>query len=250
VLFAEENQAQIVHLALDDVSCKKGDLKHLAEFTFSVGNVRNVGFENLEQDGVEMKVKINKFCTTKIKKSLFNSSISKTTRYDDSSNKENINLDNSERIEFNIDTDNENTTIRKPRMISDENYDESDIEEGPRFSKSRARKRSSSVISKKTPRNCTQMKLKIRRPNQVGIDTILDKKFTQMSSVMKPPTCHLSRKNFRSSFSIHASNGAKIKGDLSSCNIPRSHRYSFRSTDTKSQIINSSCTVDKYSSLK
>lgn len=250
VLFADENQAQIVHLALDDVSCKKGNLNHLAEFAFSVGDIRNVGFESLEQDGVEMRVKINKFCTTKIKKSMFDSSISKTSRYDNSSNKENVNFDNLERIEFDVDTDNENITMRKPRETADENYDESDVEEGPRFSKSRARKRSSSLISKKTPRNSTQMKLKIRRPNQTGIDTILDKKFTQMSSVMKPPTCHLSRKNFRSSFSIHASNGAKIKGDLSACGIPRPHRYSFRSTDTKSQIINSSCTVDKYSLLK
>jgi hypothetical protein len=33
-LNADENQAQVVYIELDDISCKKGNIKHLLEYSF------------------------------------------------------------------------------------------------------------------------------------------------------------------------------------------------------------------------
>lgn len=94
------------------------------------------------------------------------------------------------------------------------------------------------------------MRLNTRRPPKVGIDSILDRRLSGITGLIKIPSSQKSDRSFRSSFSIHASACAKIKGgDLSACNIPKPHRYSFRSTDTKSQIVDSA-NVDKYTVLK
>lgn len=52
---------------------------------------------------------------------------------------------------------------------------------------------------------------------------------------------------------MHAENGAKMAGDLSTMNISKAHRYSFRSIgsmDSHSQILDSTGQIDKYSLLK
>jgi hypothetical protein len=250
VLFADENQPQIVHVALDDISCKKGNIKHLFSHSFSVADIRNVGYEKLDQDGVEITFKVTKYCTTKIKKSMFNSCIARKPMKYESDDKENVNTENLERIEFDIDTDNESIGVKRYTLVSDENYNESEVEEGPRFSKSKARNRSSSLIHKKTPRNSSSnLKVKTRRPTPVGMDSILDRRLSSVNQLINIPSSQKSNKTFRSSFSIHTGNSIKIRSDLSGCNIPRPNRNSFRSTDTKSQLIDSAG-LDKYTLLK
>jgi hypothetical protein len=194
-----------------------------------------------------MSIKINKFCTTNLKKSKFNTSLCKQPRHERIGNKENINTDNLERIEFNVDTDSESLKVYKHK-VQDGDYDESEVEEGLRFSKSKAKQRSSSFICKKTPRNSSHNRLKVRRATPVvGIERITDRRLSESNSFHK---AQLPQRSFRTNFSVHASNGDKIRNGLSGCNIPRPQRFSFRSTESKSHIINSSNTTDKYSLLK
>ena len=115
----------------------KGAINHLFTHTFSVANVRNVEFIKVEKEGVKITIKVNKYCTAKIKQNLFNSliykQISSYTKSDDD-NKENLNI--------------ANINPRRLTATHDEDYLESEVEEGERFSNSRARKRSGSLISK------------------------------------------------------------------------------------------------------
>lgn len=118
----------------------------------------------MEQDGIELNLKISKFCTKTVRKSMFNASLARNKRYDTemSDNKENINTENLSRIEFQVeDSDYESVQIKKFEL-QDGDFEESEVEEGPRFSRSKARHRSSSVISKKTPRNDSNLKFRTR----------------------------------------------------------------------------------------
>lgn len=159
-----------------------------------------------------MSIKINKFCTTSLRKSSFNTSLAKRSRQERNSNKENINTENLEKIEFDIDTDTESIIVHR-YTVQDGDYDESEVEEGLRFSKSKAKQRSSSFICKKTPRNSSHNRLKVRRATPVcAIDRIIDRRLSESNSFIKeqPP-----QRSVRTNFSIHASNGDKIRNGLS-----------------------------------
>lgn len=247
-LFAADNQPQVITLSIDDISCKKGDIRHLITHSFSVASIRNVGYERIELDGVNLEIKINKYCTTKIKQGNFNSCLYRKISQGIINNKENINTVNLNRVEVDIDTDKETLKLKKQSTAPDGDYDESEVEEGTRFSQSKARKRSSSLISKKTPRN-SNIKIEKRRPTPMGIDNIINKKMKGFDKIFRAPSTQKSERSYRSSFSHYTSNGAVSKNDFSTCGIPKPKRFSFRSTDTKSQVIDNS-QGDKYALLK
>ena len=154
------------------------------------------------------------------------------------------------KIEFNINTDNESVLVKRV-VTQDGDYDESEVEEGPRFSKSKAKKRASSTIPKKTPRNSSNSKFRSNRnTHQSGINCLINRKFSESNSFMRPPSVQKTHRSFISNFSLHSSNISRIKNDLSRCNIPKPHRYSFRESNSNSNIVNISGNIDKYSLLK
>ena len=97
-----------------------------------------------------------------------------------------------------------------------EDYEESEVEEGPRFSKSTARNRSTSTISKKTPRNSSNIRLRLKRETQNGgIDSIISRRLSESHGVLKPPSAHQTHRSFRSNFSLHSSNINRMKNSYS-----------------------------------
>lgn len=90
----------------------------------------------------------------------------------------------------------------------------------------------------KTPRNCN-LKIKQKLYAPAMINNLVEKKVQNLSNVFRAPSTQKSDKNYRSSFSLYASNGSIIRNEASGCNIPRPLRYSFRNSDSKSNIIDS-----------
>lgn len=81
----------------------------------------------------------------------------KTTKFSFDDDKENVNVDNEEKVEFDVYTEQESIQAKQTDK-ADGDFEEDEVEEGPRFSKSNARKRSTSLISK-TPMQ-SNLKLK------------------------------------------------------------------------------------------
>lgn len=77
----------------------------------------------------------------------------------------------------------------------------------------------------------------------------MNKKIQGLSKIFRPPSTQKSDRNYRSSFSLHASNSSVLKGDFSACNIPRPQRYSFRDSESKGRAAETS-RVDTYTALK
>ena len=75
----------------------KGAINHLLTHSLWVASVRNVDFIKIDKDGIKLTIKINKFCTTKIKQNIFNNWIYKQISFPkEDDNKENFNTANIE----------------------------------------------------------------------------------------------------------------------------------------------------------
>lgn len=71
------------------------------------------------------------------------------------------------------------------------------------------------------------------------MNNLVEKKMQSLSNIFRAPSTQKSEKNYRSSFSQYASNGSIMRNESSGCNIPRPLRYSFRNSESKSNIIDS-----------
>ncbi len=130
-------------------------MKHILESKFSVAGISkfsrtnnslgNVGFQQIDEYGTEMKLKINKFWVKKKIRILSDNSSFLLEPSDFKHN--NVDYDSVEKMEYEMNTDEESVLVKRV-ITQDGDYDESEVEEGPRFSRSKAKNRSTSSISK------------------------------------------------------------------------------------------------------
>lgn len=176
---------------------------------FSVSDIDNVGYKDYKNDKISVTLKINKYGKVdintnpgKIKQSFLRSNSV-------SDNKENIHPNQVEVVEFGFDSENSSFKVssRRTDTKNAEDYDVEEIEEGPRFSKSRARKRSSSLITKKTPRNSSSTKdINSNRGPSIAINSIINKRLQGLDKVLRPPSSQRAKRNYYSNFSLKSSN--------------------------------------------
>ena len=240
-LLSNEADPQIVSLKIDDVSDRHGHFETLYQWQFSTKDVTNVDYKEFDNELISMTLKINKFCKGLHKKpAKFKQSLFRSNSWHD--NKENICPNNIEVVEFKIDAQNESIRInsRRSEAVNDEDYQIEEIEEGPRFSKSKEKKRSSSVISKKTPRN-SSMKQSSSKPPRIIVNSLINKRIQGLDKIFRPPSTQRVRRNCYSSFNLKSCTNAKVVSIANGYNkIPKPDRYSFKCSETKSQMIDSS----------